>query len=223
MLKNTYIPLSAPNIIRLKQTVNEYHHLNKEAITAFTEENILIDRDGVHGRKGAKKLLIIHGGGALHPERIKYGYDHDLLEDGFMRYTDDEAANMLTGILPSGDSFPVYTLDFLYSNEITDPIGRYGVIMDLEEAANAKKKISGEDFFSDKLFLARAGKFKHVFDYILRRSDGNYMNYGLVNDHSYDSQPIMQSGRYLRISRDRGMRLTPVNEHASFVGLKEQE
>ena len=86
---------------------------------------------------------------------------------------------MLKGILPSGESINLYTVDDV-KRGIPEPFGRYAVWMPAEAAkttaSNWHKK---KEFMENPLVIARAGTLEHIEAYFekAKHTDGTVGNW----------------------------------------------
>ena len=109
------------------------NYLWQNWFTALSEENAGIDKNGKLAKAGEEVVLVLHGGGILTPERIRQAYSEGLTPQNAAKYSDDEFNGLLKGILPSGESINLYTVDDV-KRGIPEPFGRYAVWMPAEAA-----------------------------------------------------------------------------------------
>ncbi|MDI6738606.1 MAG: hypothetical protein QME12_08935, partial [Nanoarchaeota archaeon] len=120
------------------------------------------------------------------PERIRQAYSDGLTQQNAAEYTNDEFDNLLKGILPSGESIDLYTVDDVKKG-IPEPFGRYAVWMPAEAAkATASGYHNKKVFMENPLVIARAGTLEHLDDYFekAKKSDstvGNWHRLGEID------------------------------------------
>lgn len=126
--------------------------------------------------EGKPVVLFVHGGGVLtgDPERIEKCYRSDgygMTSDegtfrGAARLTWREASDLLSGRLPDGTGFPVYSFD-VFKKGIPQLPRRYGIVLDF---ALAKQTKSGYETFEvlaeDPVFICRAGGLEAAKAYL---------------------------------------------------------
>ena len=109
----------------------------------------------------------------LPPERIRQAYSEGLTPQNAAGYTKDEFDNLLKGILPSGESINLYTIDDV-KRGVPEPFGRYAVWMPAEAAkttaSNWHKK---KEFMENPHVIARAGTLEHLDDYFEKAKHEN--------------------------------------------------
>ncbi|MBI1968846.1 hypothetical protein HYS49_02960 [Candidatus Woesearchaeota archaeon] len=185
-----------PYLVAGKAQADKNNYLWKKWFTAFSEENAGIDKNGKLVRKGQGIVLTVHGGGILTTERIKQAYREGLTPQYAAKYTDTEFATLLNGVLPSGESIDLYTVDDV-KNGIPDPFGRYAVWMPAE---TAKSRSSGyhvkSDFMKNELVMARVGTLEHLDAYFEKAQHPPNQNLG--NWHRFGEIDFQQpQGRLL--------------------------
>ncbi|MBU4351629.1 MAG: hypothetical protein KJ939_00920, partial [Nanoarchaeota archaeon] len=123
-----------PYLIAGKSKADKNNYLWKKWFTAFSEENAGIDTQGKLVKPGKQVIITVHGGGILTPERIMKAYADGLTAQNSAKYSEEEFGNLLNGVLPSGESIDLYSVDDVQSGRISDSFGRYAVWMNAETA-----------------------------------------------------------------------------------------
>ena len=192
------------------------NYLWQNWFTALSEENAGIDKNGKLAKAGEEIVITLHGGGILTPERIRQAYSEGLTPQNAAKYT-DEFDSLLKGVLPSGESIDLYTVDDVKKG-IIEPFGRYAVWMPAEAAkttaSNWHKK---KEFMENPLVIARAGTLEHIEAYFkkAKSSDkvGNWHRFGEIDFR----QP---QDRLLFVSiTDGGIDGYDLDGDGSFVGV----
>ena len=210
-----------PYLIAGKVKADESNYLWQKWFTALSEENAGIDKNGKIVGRGQPIVLTLHGGGILTPERIRQAYSEGLTPRNAAKFTDAEFDNLLNGVLPSGESINLYTVDDVRKG-IPDPFGRYAVWM---HAKTAKSKSSGyhskSDFMNNELVIARAGTLEHLDAYFEKTQ--NSSNHDLGNWHRYGEIDFRQpQGRVLFVyNRSNGLYGNyNLMNYGRFVGVR---
>lgn len=166
---------SMPQLIAGKAIADKSNYLWKKWYTALSEENICIDKKGRFGKKGKAIVITVHNRGILTPDRIQKAYDEKLTKQYAAKYTEKEIGDLLSGILPNGNSIPFCTVDDV-KRGITLPLASlpYAVVMDFEtvkatESGWYKKK----RFMDNPLVIARAGTLEYLETYFDKAKDSN--------------------------------------------------
>jgi hypothetical protein len=162
-----------PYHIAGKAKADKSHYLWSKWFTTLTEEDAGIDTDGRLVSAGEPVLVTLHGRGLLRSPRIRTAYSEGLTPQNAARFTAEEFDNLLSGVLPTGESIELYTVDDVKNGRIVDPFGNYAVWM---PASDAKSRPSGRhsksDFMSNELVIARAGTMEHLEAYF-EKAKGN--------------------------------------------------
>ena len=155
------------------------NYLWQNWFTALSEENAGIDKEGKLVGAGEEVVITLHGGGILTPERIRQAYSEGLTPQNAAGYTKDEFDNLLKGILPSGESINLYTIDDVKKG-IPEPFGRYAVWMPAEAAKTTASGMHDKtNFMENPLVIARAGTLEHIEAYFekAKHTDGTVGNW----------------------------------------------
>ncbi len=212
-----------PYLIAGKSQADRSNYLWQNWFTALSEEDAGIDKNGKLVGRGQAVVLVVHGGGILTPERIRQAYSEGLTLQNAAKFKEEEFSSLLNGVLPSGESINLYTVDDV-KRGIPVPFGRYAVWMPAE---TAKSKPSGyhkkSDFMSNELVIARAGTLKHLDAYfekakhLLDNDVGNWYKFGEIDFHHpqgrvlfvYDNFDglddnfnLNSSGRFVGVAQD---------------------
>ncbi|MBI1968844.1 hypothetical protein HYS49_02950 [Candidatus Woesearchaeota archaeon] len=192
---------SLPYLIAGKATADKNNYLWKNWFTALSEEDIGIDKKGAFVTKSSPVVITVHGGGILTPDRIMQAYREGLTPQNAAKFTNEEFDNLLRGVLPSGESIDLYTVDDV-KRGIPDPFGRYAVALDFK---NAKATTSGyhakTDFLKNPLVLSRAGTPNHLEAYFDKAKSGGTVG----NWHRLaEIEPNHPQGRLLFLGNDDG-------------------
>ncbi len=180
------------------------HSLRTDWHTAYSEENVGIDKKGLHVKKNTPVVLTVHSGGLLTPARI---YKALLRKEGITpfgaaHYSDEEFDNLLEGKLPTGEKIKIHTLDDIKKEKITNPFGTYAIIQDF---ATAQKTESGwyrkKQFLKNPLVLARAGTQTFLEKYF----DTTHISGTVGNWHRLQEiDPTIPQGRVLFVDTGVG-------------------
>ena len=210
-----------PYFIAGKAQADASNYLWKNWFTALTEENAGIDKKGKLVGRGKPVILTLHGGGLLTPERVKQAYREGLTPQNAAKFTDDEFDHLLNGVLPSGESINVYTVDDL-KRGIPDPFGRYAVWMPAETAtAKSSGYQSKSDFLNNELVLARVGTLEYLDAYFEKAQHpknhnlGNWHQFGEIDFHQPQGRLLFLNDYYFGLVGDIGL----IN-YCRFVGVK---
>jgi hypothetical protein len=185
---------SMPYLIGGMSVAPSNNFLRQRWHTALTEENAGIDTKGIL-RRGKPIVIAVHGGGILTPERIKKAYNEGLTPQNAAKFTESEWSDLLEGKLPDGESIQIYSVDDVKNGRISEPFGRYGVVLDLEDAkATSSGYQNKNDFMKNQLVLARAGTLEHLETYFDNIQSGNSVS----NWHRFgEIDPATPQGRVL--------------------------
>ncbi len=191
-----------PYLVAGKAKADKSNYLWQKWFTALSEENAGIDKNGKLVGRDQPVVLTLHGGGILTPQRINQAYIEGLTPQNTAKFTDEEFDNLLNGVLPSGESINLYTVDDVRQGRIPDPFGRYAVWMPAE---TAKAKPSGyhakSDFMNNELVIARAGTLDHLDAYFEKAQHSS--NHNLGNWHRCGKIDFRQpQGRVLFVDDD---------------------
>ena len=176
-----------PYLIAGKAQADKKSYLWQKWFTGLSEENAGIDKKGSLVGKGNGIVISLHGGGILTADRIKQAYGEGLTPQNAAKFTDDEFDNLLRGVLPTGESINLYTVDDVVKGNISDPFGRYAVWM---SAKTAKGTNSGyhkkKGFIENPLVIARSGTLEHLEKYFNKAKDsdgdvGCYHRFGEID------------------------------------------
>ncbi len=114
------IVLTTPELIEAKIKADKAHEYWQKWMSVHTEENIGLDRDG------NAKLVTIHGGGILTPQRIRQAYDKGLVS-GSAKYDNQEFYDILEGRVPSGEEIPMFNYEEIKEGVENLP-HRFGIV-----------------------------------------------------------------------------------------------
>ena len=210
-----------PYLVAGKAQAEKSNYLWQKWFTALSEENAGIDKNGKLVGRGQPVVLTLHGRGILTPERIRQAYSEGLTPQNAAKFTDDEFDNLLNGVLPSGESINLYTVDDI-KRGISDPFGRYAVWMPAE---TAKSKSSGHhsksDFMNNELVIARVGTLEHLDAYFEKARHSS--NHNLGNWHRLGEIDFTQpQGRVLFVgdTSDGLSGINYLNSNGRFVGVR---
>ncbi|MFH1065415.1 MAG: hypothetical protein V1734_02840 [Nanoarchaeota archaeon] len=193
------------------------NYLWQKWVTALSEENAGIDKNGKLAKAGEEVVITLHGGGILTPERIRQAYTEGLTPQYAAEYTEPEFDNLLKGILPSGESINLYTVDDVKKG-VPEPFGRYAVWMPAEAA---KATVSGyhkkKEFMENPLVIARAGTLEHLDNYFDKaKHDNKVGNWHRLGEIDF-RQP---QGRLLFVNyTDSGLGGSYLLNDGRFVGV----
>ena len=196
------IVATMPYFIAGKAQADASNYLWQKWFTAFSEENAGIDKKGKLVKKGLPVVLTLHGGGILTPERVKQAYREGLTPQNAAKFTDEEFDHLLNGVLPSGESINVYTVDDI-TRGIPDPFGRYAVWM---PAKTAQSRSSGHhakaDFMNNELVIARVGTLEYLDAYFEKAQHpsnhtlGNWHQFGEIDFHQPQGRLLFLDNYY---------------------------
>ena len=164
--------LTLPEILVAKINVGRDHHLWQNWVTAYTEENIGIDKNGLHYKKGTAVLITVHGGGLLTPQRIRQAYDNGLI-NGSAKYTQEEFDTLLSGQLPTGEKIKIFKYEQIEKGVENLP-HRYAIVTTYDLVKDLKSGYyKREQFVSNPLAISRAGGKELLGKYhdLAKRSD----------------------------------------------------
>lgn len=215
-VKKGGIIATLPVLIAAYSKVDTWAHFLKKHFGhyAYSEENVIPDKEGILTSKKKSVYMCIHGGGILTPERIFKAYEEGLIDRRAARYTDEEARNILKGILPYGEEIDMYHVDDVVNDEIPNPFGRYAVWMEFDQAKESiSKGYKLKEFMENRIVLARAGTLRYLRDYY--DSIVKDLNEEVGCFHSLDEiNPTLPEGRYLFIYKD----CTGLNSECGLYG-----
>jgi hypothetical protein len=210
---------SMPYLIGGMSVAQSGNYLRQRWHTALTEENAGIDTKGIL-RRGKPIVIAVHGGGILTPERIKKAYNEGLTPQNAAKFTESEWSDLLEGKLPDGEGIQIYNVDDVKNGRISEPFGRYGVVLDLEDAkAISSGYHNKNDFMKNPLVLARAGTLEHLEKYFDNIQSGNLVG----NWHRFGQiDPATPQGRVLFLNNfDKGLYgYNYLNSDGHFVGVR---
>ncbi|MEK6816027.1 MAG: hypothetical protein AABY09_00300 [Nanoarchaeota archaeon] len=191
-----------PYLIAGKSKADKENYLWQNWFTALTEEDAGIDADGKLVGRGQAVVLTVHGGGILNHERIMQAYAEGLTPQNAAKLTDDEFNKLLNGVLPSGDSISLYTVDDVKKGNVPDPFGRYAVWMPAEAARSKSSGYHAKgDFMKNELVVARSGTLEHLDAYFEKAKHPSNKNVG--NWHGLGEIDFSQpQGRVLFVNND---------------------
>ena len=154
--------------------------------TTLSEESVVFDQ-----KRGKTVVVLIHGGGILDADRIDriFRTSKGMTQDGEGRggalLSQDEASNIVKGILPDGTQIKMYDYND-YVNETRVP-SRHGIILDFDVA---KESLDGYTEYSilkkDPLFIARAGGVNAAAQYLDKLSSRNVNTTRMGNWHPFN-------------------------------------
>ena len=211
---------SMPYLIAGKSQAGKSNCLWKDWFTALSEENIGVDKSGKFVAAGNPVVVTVHGGGILTPDRIMQAYSEGLTGQNAAKLRDEEFDNLLEGVLPSGESVGIYTVEDVQDGRIPNLFGRYAVVMDFE---TAKSKSSGFhskiDFMNNELVFARAGTLDYLDVYFdkAKDSEGKVGNWHRLNE----IDPNQPQGRVLFLDNNYVglMGYGSLSDGGRFVGV----
>lgn len=189
-----------PYLIAGKAKAGKKNYLWKKWLTALSEEYAGIDKNGRLAGKGEAIVLTVHGSGILTANRIMLAYSEGLTPQNAAKLTDEEFNNLLNGVLPSGESISLYTVDDI-KNGIPEPFGRYAVWMPAETAKSSGYH-SKSDFMGNELVIARAGTLEYLDAYfekakhISNNNVGDWHKFGEIDFHQPQGRALFVNGDY---------------------------
>ena len=211
---------SMPYLIAGKSQADKNNYLWNKWFTTFTEENAGIDIDGKLVESGKEVIITVHGGGILTPKRIMQAYNEGLTPQNAAEYTPEEFGALLKGILPSGESINLYTVDDVKNGNIPHPFSKYAVWMPGDTAKKTQSSYhSKTDFMNNPLVLARVGTQEYLESYFnkAKNSEGNVRNTHRFKDIDF-KQPqgrvLGLDGGYFGLSG-----LNDLDDDGRFVGV----
>ncbi|MDP3640752.1 MAG: hypothetical protein Q8R53_06170 [Nanoarchaeota archaeon] len=217
---NDGIVASLPYLIAGKAQADASNYLWQKWFTALSEENAGIDKNGKLVSRGQGVVLILHGGGILTPKRIKQAYRKGLTPQHAAKLTDAEFDTLLNGVLPSGESINLYTIDDV-KRGLPDPFGRYGVWMPAETAQSRSSGYHAKsDFMNNELVLARVGTLEHLEGYFEKAQHssnhnvGNWHRFGEIDFHQPQGLLLFLNSFYNGLSGDINLGI-----NGRFVGV----
>jgi len=175
-----------PELIAAKIKAKKNHELWLKNYHVHTEENIGIDKKGLHYKKNDPILVIVNGGGILTPERIIQAYNEKLIHNK-AKYSNEEFDKLLEEKLPDNTKIKLYPFEEIIKGMSNLP-HKFGIVMPYEIA---KKSYSGffkkEGLLKNPLAIARAGGIENLEKYfeLAKTSDGELGCY-----HSFPSENI---------------------------------
>ncbi|MAG52588.1 MAG: hypothetical protein CMH62_01360 [Nanoarchaeota archaeon] len=209
-LRNAYahateegVVASMPSLIAGKAQADKENYLWENWFTVLSEEDVGIDREGKFASRGEPVIVTVHGGGILTPDRIQQAYDEGLTDYRAAKFTDEEFGNLLNGTLPDEENIELCHLDDVRLGRISNPFGKYGVVMDFEEGKATKSGYHKKDgFMKNPLVHARVGTLEHLEPYFdkAKDSEGDVGNYHRLQE----IDPNQQQGRLLFLNYDCG-------------------
>ena len=191
---------SMPYLLAGKAKADKDNYLWKTWLTALSEENVGIDKNGKFVSTGHPVVVTVHGGGILTLDRIKRAYSEGLTPKNAAKLEDEEFDNLLEGTLPSGERIELYSIADVANGNVTNPFGRYGIVTDFEVA---KSTTSGyhekTNFMVNPLVHARAGTLEYLDEYFEKAKRD--LDDKLRNSHPFNSiDPAQPQGRVLFLS-----------------------
>ncbi len=197
---------SMPQLLHAR-THAPYHNIIWNTwFTANSEESVVRTPQGNH------VVVAVHGGGILaSPERMERSLHADLSRDNpegltgqtAMKISPEEARNVLEGTLPDGAEIPVYPFAE-FKRGISDLPRRYGVILDLDVARQAKRGYERFEVLKDEPnMIMRAGGVEPLARYLDRfqarrdtRVMGNWHPYNRIDpDEPQTRIPFLAGNR----------------------------
>ena len=144
-------------LIAARASTDTTHKLWQKSFLTHSEEHALFDN-------GREFVMVAHGGGLFTPERFRQSYEQGI-DDSQLYVSQEEITNLLQGKLPTGENFPVYSVE-----EITKGISnlphQFGVIMPYTKAQESSDiLLSKGAFVNNPLVNARAGGPEHLETY----------------------------------------------------------
>ena len=124
---NDVVIASMPYLIAGKANADKKIISGKIGSLRFLRKMQALTRTESLPRQGKKLSSLCTAEGILTPERIRQAYSEGLTPQNAAKYT-DEFDSLLKGVLPSGESIDLYTVDDVKKG-IIEPFGRYAVWM----------------------------------------------------------------------------------------------
>ncbi len=213
------ILVTMPEMINAKAKADKSHTFWQEWKSVHTEENIGIDKSGIHYSRNTPVLILVSGGGLLTPERIETAYAEGLIS-GSAKYTAQEFKNILEGKIPDGTTIPMHTLEEVKSGKITNYPHKFGIVMPYQEALGT---VSGRQekgiFMVNPLVIARSAGALDSLETYFEKAKGSD---GVGSYHPFSGRdPAQPQGRVLYVNSDNDGLIGSydLDFDASFVGV----
>lgn len=195
---------------RNRQWYDRTAYLWDDRYTANTEEDIGIDSEGIYVSKGKPVLITLHGGGILTPELIINAYKEGLTSQNAAKLNQEDIDVLLqSGTLPSGDKITLYSGDDLQKG-ISDPFGRYAVILDFEKVKSFEsRQFMEKRFLENPIVLARAGTKKYLKEYYEKAHNiggvGNWHRLNEIDPNQAQGRLLFLDKSYNGLNGDSGL------------------
>ena len=175
--------------------------------TAHSEESV------VTTAQGNPVLVAVHGGGLFaQPARIEQSLRADMNRFNVQgltgqyaaKITEQEAGDLLRGILPDGAQIPVYGFGEFQAGIANLPM-RYGVVLDFETAKKAKNGYESFAALQDEpIMIVRAGGAEPLAKYLDKAKRRNNTR-AMGNFHRLDGiDPAQPQTRILKLGGSKG-------------------
>ena len=165
------IVLTMPELIKAKTQADKSHEYWRNWLSAYTEENIGIDRNGKFGERNEPVLVVVHGGGILTPDRIMKAYEDGLIGNS-AKYTEEEFNELLEGRV-NGNEIPFYALEEIKRGVPNLP-HRFGVVMPYRDAQATSSGFQNKsNFLNNPLVIARNGGLENLETYFDMAKDND--------------------------------------------------
>jgi hypothetical protein len=153
-----------PVLIAGKAAAELDDYLWSDWFTANSQEYFGRDRQGKLFKPDSPTLIIVHGAGILTPGRMRPSNEETNI-------THAEFNMLLEGRLSEGDEIEIYTIEEAKRGLITDPFGRYGVVLEISNFREFSGHYDKKGFMENPLVLARAGTMGFLEEFFDKAKD----------------------------------------------------
>ncbi len=188
-------------------------------IDTLTNECIFPDMKGKYTAPGEYVLMTFHGEGIATKQRIHHAMQTQYQDQRYVKLEENDYNTLLDGVLPSGKTFPIFTLDDIGSEKI-DIFKPHAIIQPCDnDPTSAIVYCDLNTMLKNPVQLARlSGAEKHFKEYFeLAKDYDDQMIYNLMSSSTLYNYPHC---RTLRVEMHRtGFNPRSLYQPAAFSSL----